>query len=83
MEKEFIPAYRRLIDALSGRCTRPRAQRTADELLDGDVEIEDIAPELMATSFYEMNNSIITNDYDTMDIVLRAEERLDDYRLLH
>lgn len=81
MEKKFIPVYRRLLDGLSGRCTRSRAIRAADNLLSEEVELEDNVPDDMMAVFYRMNSALIAGERGAkvVPVVEDAEVQLDIY----
>lgn len=84
MTKEFIPVYRRMFDGLTGRGTRHRALEAANRLLDGEIELDDVVPDELRTSFYEMNLALVHGDREGVKaIVDTAEQRLMEYRKTH
>lgn len=81
MDKEFVPTYRRMVDGLSGRATRSRAVRSADNLLDGEVDLETAVPKPLYDSFIEMYNTLLSQKRDgNLPMLLKADARLEAWK---
>jgi len=81
MLRQFIPAYRRLIDALQGRCTVPRALRTAETIFSKDQKfnIAD-APFDLRVQFQNLHNAVSTQSEDRTKVLGEADAVLDEWR---
>lgn len=82
LRKEFIPAYRRLIDAQMGRCRVRRALNTVNHLLTCSETKMHWAPTRLYCTLLEMKVAIEAGRHgDNVNLVLleKSEALLDDY----